>query len=226
MKKLTMAALLAGQIAGAAPPALAADFAEARDQRAGAFAGFRLRLPLDGAERRQVRAGLTLAPALHSRTASGRSVMRIGEGLEFGYRANRPLSVSLRPRPQPAPARRRAERRRRWRHTDRGSGRRRPRTRLCGGLLLVRRSNRLRRRRRVQLGPLRRNVTAWLGRVAAAPRYIPMDLVAIAGLGISWRISRSFMPPAGQFAVIAVKSRSTKARNSPGDRILANRRGG
>ena len=95
MKKLTMAALLAGQIASAAPPAFAADFAEARDRRAGAFAGFRLRLPLDGAERRQVRAGLTLAPALHSRTASGRSVMRIGEGLEFGYRANRPLSVSL-----------------------------------------------------------------------------------------------------------------------------------
>ncbi len=96
MKKMTIAALLAAQLALAAQPAFAADFATTQDQRAGVFAGFRLRVPLDGAPRqRQVRAGLAVAPTLHSRTGNGALRLRIGEGMEFGYRSNRPLSFSL-----------------------------------------------------------------------------------------------------------------------------------
>jgi hypothetical protein len=95
MKKLTIAILLAGQMLGAAQPAFAADFADAQAQRAGAFAGVRLRLPLDGPQRHQVRAGLALAPTLETRRMNGETRTRIGEGLEFGYRASRPLSFSL-----------------------------------------------------------------------------------------------------------------------------------
>jgi hypothetical protein len=95
MKKLTIAALLAGQVAATAQPALAADFAATQEQRAGAFAGFRVRMPLDGPQRRELRAGLTLAPTLQSRAIDGETRTRIGEGLEFGYRSNRPLSFSL-----------------------------------------------------------------------------------------------------------------------------------
>jgi hypothetical protein len=96
MRKVTIAALLAGQLA-AAQPALAADFAAtSQEQRMAAFGGFRLRIPLDGAPRqRQVRAGLTFAPALHSQSGDGAVRMRIGEGVELGYRPGRPLSFSL-----------------------------------------------------------------------------------------------------------------------------------
>jgi len=96
MKKLMIAALVAGQVLTAAQPAFAADFARAEDQRAGAFGGLRLRIPLDGGPReRQIRAGLTLSPTLHSQAGDGATRLRIGEGLEFGYRSNRPLSFSL-----------------------------------------------------------------------------------------------------------------------------------
>jgi hypothetical protein len=92
MKKLTIGALLAGQLLGAAQPALAADLVAQEAPQMGAFAGARLRVPLGGAQRRQVRAGLTIAPTLQSR---GETRGRIGDGLEFGYRSNRPLSFSL-----------------------------------------------------------------------------------------------------------------------------------
>ena len=96
MRKITIAALLAAQLLPAAQPAFAADFATTQDQQAGVFAGLRLRMPLDGAPRqRQVRAGLALAPTLHSRSQNGAVRLRIGEGMEFGYRSNRPLSFSL-----------------------------------------------------------------------------------------------------------------------------------
>lgn len=103
MRKLMIAALLAGQIAGARPAA-AADFADARQERAGAFAGLRLRLPLDGNRReRRIRAGLTVAPTLQSRTIDGETRTRIGEGVEFGYRSGRPISFSIAGRDLQAP---------------------------------------------------------------------------------------------------------------------------
>ena len=95
MRKMTIAALLAAQILGAAQPAFAADFASGQEQRVGGFAGFRLRIALDGPERRQVRAGLALAPTLGIRDFRGATRSRIGEGVEFGYRSGRPLALSI-----------------------------------------------------------------------------------------------------------------------------------
>ena len=96
MKKLTMAALVAGQLSIAAQPALAADLTENRSQQMGAFAGFRMRVPLDGHSRqRQVRAGLAVAPSMHSRAMNGPSRLAIGEGLELGIAGHRPVRLML-----------------------------------------------------------------------------------------------------------------------------------
>lgn len=97
MKRLTMAALLAGQMLAAAPPALAAELTDGRTQEMGAFGGVRLRVPLDGgaAEQRQVRAGLAVAPTLRSRSASGETRTRIGEGLELGFNGDDRVRLSL-----------------------------------------------------------------------------------------------------------------------------------
>lgn len=85
MKTLTIAALVAAQIAAAAP-ARGAEIVSAeaeRSHRTGAFVGARLRLPLDG-EQRRPRATLTAAPTLHSVRPNGETRTRIGQGLEFG----------------------------------------------------------------------------------------------------------------------------------------------
>ena len=96
MKSLMIMALLGGQLAVAAQPALAAEFADARSQEMGAFGGVRLRVPLDGnVQQRRVRAGLTLAPVLHSRTANGEVRMRMGEGLELGVVGRAPVRLAI-----------------------------------------------------------------------------------------------------------------------------------
>lgn len=96
MKKLMIAALVAAQAVTAVQPAIAADAAEIRDIRPGAFAGLRVRVPLDGAARdRQVRAGLTVAPALQTLTADGTARTRIGEGVELGISPSGPAAVTL-----------------------------------------------------------------------------------------------------------------------------------
>jgi hypothetical protein len=96
VKKLTIAALVASQALAAGQPALGADFTIEREVRAGTFAGFSLRVPLGGNPgERRLRAGLTVAPTVHSRTGDGAMRMRLGEGLEFGYRSGRPISFSI-----------------------------------------------------------------------------------------------------------------------------------
>ena len=96
MKRLTLAVLVAGQLLAAAQPAFAAELTEHRTREMGAFAGLRLRMPLDGnVQQRQLRAGLTVAPTMHSRTMNGESRMRIGEGLELGLTGDAPARVSL-----------------------------------------------------------------------------------------------------------------------------------
>lgn len=103
MKKLTIAALLAGQMATAVPPAIAApleDHPSLTDQRRGAFIGARLRIPLDGArDERRLRAGLTLAPTVRTRNADGAGRLRFGEGLELGVAGREPVRLSLAGRP-------------------------------------------------------------------------------------------------------------------------------
>lgn len=96
MKKLTIAAVLAAQMLTAAQPALAADLTDTRAQRTGAFAGFRLRLPLDGeAGRQPIRAGLTVAPTFQTESRSGEVRTRFGEGLELGISGDRPVRLSF-----------------------------------------------------------------------------------------------------------------------------------
>jgi len=96
MKKLTIAALVAGQVLATATPALAADLTSSQEVRGGAFGGLRLRLPLGGDSRgHRVRAGFALAPTVSSRAQDGAVRSRIGEGLEFGYRSGYPVSFSI-----------------------------------------------------------------------------------------------------------------------------------
>ena len=96
MKTMMIAALLAGQLLTAAQPAFGAELTEQRSREMGAFAGLRLRMPLDGDVRqRQLRAGLTLSPTMHSRSSNGESRTRIGEGLELALTGNQPPRLML-----------------------------------------------------------------------------------------------------------------------------------
>src|SRR5687767_14711201 len=96
MNAVVIAALLGGQAMITAQPAVAADLTEARTQQMGAFAGLRMRMPLDGTvQQRRIRAGLTLAPTMHSRSADGALRMRMGEGLELGLAGDEPARLSI-----------------------------------------------------------------------------------------------------------------------------------
>ncbi|TMJ18720.1 MAG: hypothetical protein E6G92_02435 [Alphaproteobacteria bacterium] len=96
MKRSIAAGLVPALLLSAAQPAVAADFAEARDVQAGAFAGVRLRLPLGGDRgRRGVQAGLAVAPAVLSTTMDGRSRRGIAEGIELGLRDREPVALRL-----------------------------------------------------------------------------------------------------------------------------------
>ena len=98
MKAMTMTALIAGQLMASASPALAGSFPPAESHQAGAFGGVRVRLPLDGARsERRVRAGVTLAPTLHSQSVEGgvQRQLRIGEGLELGVTGRDQVRLSL-----------------------------------------------------------------------------------------------------------------------------------
>ena len=95
MNKLVIAALLAGQWSTAAPAA-AAEFDRHAAPQMGAFGGLRVRLPLDGdVQQRQLRAGLALAPTVHSLAINGEARMRMGEGLEVGITGRQPVRVML-----------------------------------------------------------------------------------------------------------------------------------
>jgi hypothetical protein len=96
MRLSSIAALAAAVSMAAAQPVAAAELHETQAQRMGAFAGARLRIPLGGDEgRRQVRAGLTVAPTLHSRSMDGASRLRIGQGVEFGLTGREPVHLSI-----------------------------------------------------------------------------------------------------------------------------------
>jgi len=101
MKKLTMIALVASQLATAAP-AGAAELIDSAGQdttRMGSFAGARIRISLDREPRERVRAGLTIAPTALAVRADGAARRRIGEGVEFGLSDRRGPSLSLSGRP-------------------------------------------------------------------------------------------------------------------------------
>lgn len=95
MKKLLVAALIAGQVATGATPARAADLGRTETQQVGAFGGLSLRVPLGASHDRRVRAGLAFAPVAQSRAQDGAVRTRIGEGLELGIAGDRPLELSF-----------------------------------------------------------------------------------------------------------------------------------
>jgi hypothetical protein len=96
MNKLVIGALLAGQLQLAAQPAFGAQLEPVGDQRMGAFGGLRVRVPFGGvATDRRLRAGLTVAPVLQDRLASGETRLRMGEGVELGLRGREPLRLSI-----------------------------------------------------------------------------------------------------------------------------------
>lgn len=102
MKSMAIAALVAAQIMVSAQPAMAAGFGDdkagASSQQA-AFAGARLRVSLDGKGAKKARAGLTVAPVLHSRQADGSTKIRFGEGVEYGFAGGKKAELSLAGRP-------------------------------------------------------------------------------------------------------------------------------
>ena len=95
MKKLLVAALVAGQIPGGSAAAFAQGYAPVRETETGAFGGVRLRIPFGGNAREPVRAGIAFAPATRTDYQDGRIRTRFGEGVEFGYRTGRPISMSI-----------------------------------------------------------------------------------------------------------------------------------
>jgi hypothetical protein len=102
MKSLTMAALVAAQLSFAAQPAFAADLGDERgtvSARQGAFAGARLRIPLDGAKARKAQAGLTVAPIVQGRRADGSIRTRFGEGMELRLSGDAKPQLALAGRP-------------------------------------------------------------------------------------------------------------------------------
>jgi hypothetical protein len=102
MKRLMIAALLAGQLSMAAQSAAAAELGDARlqdmgrSQQIGTFAGLRMRVALgDDGDRQRLRAGLALAPTVQSAAPRGEVRTRFGEGLELGIVGDSPVRLSL-----------------------------------------------------------------------------------------------------------------------------------
>jgi hypothetical protein len=95
MRKLLIAALVAGQALGGSAPAFAQGFTPAQETQAGVFAGLRFRVPFGGANREPLRAGLAFAPTTRTETQDGRVRSRIGEGFEFGLRGREPMQFSI-----------------------------------------------------------------------------------------------------------------------------------
>lgn len=95
MKKLLVAALVAGQIVGTAAPAFAQSYSAVRETETGAFGGIRVRIPFGGNAREPARAGLAFAPTARTDYQNGRVRTQIGEGLEFGMVGREPMQFSL-----------------------------------------------------------------------------------------------------------------------------------
>ena len=99
MKKLTIAALLAAQLLGAAQPLAAAPLDNDRigmgEQYRGTFIGARFRVPFGGEDAGRPRAALSLTSVEHGRQADGRVRTRFAEGIELGVSPNRPLTLRI-----------------------------------------------------------------------------------------------------------------------------------
>lgn len=105
MRLLTIAALVAAQLAPCATPAMAAELIgepRAGETRVGGFAGARIRIGIGG-QRERVRAGLTVAPSIYG-LERGAVRMRMGEGVAFGMTDGRAPELTLAGRPVAEPS--------------------------------------------------------------------------------------------------------------------------
>ncbi|HEX8526700.1 hypothetical protein [Allosphingosinicella sp.] len=98
MKRLTIAALIAAQLAA---PVAAADLEATRIEgmRMGGFAGARLRISLDFGARERVQAGFALSPTMQVLRSDGSARHMIGEGIELGLSEGRAPGLSIAGRP-------------------------------------------------------------------------------------------------------------------------------
>jgi hypothetical protein len=87
--------LVAGQLAFATTPALAAGLAPGEQTRVGVFTGFQVKLPLGGSRAEAPRASLGIAPLAHGQGFGGTGRTRIGEGLQLSLEPNRPVTLNL-----------------------------------------------------------------------------------------------------------------------------------
>jgi len=94
MRSLMLPLLVAGQLAAAAQPALAAELEPDEQTRVGMFGGVQLRLPIGGDARTQRPSfALGVAPMTRSQRLDGSSRMRIGEGLQLRLRPQEPVEM-------------------------------------------------------------------------------------------------------------------------------------
>jgi hypothetical protein len=95
MNKLVGAALILAQLAAAPAVAATLEPIETVQQRAGAFAGARVRIAFGGREAGQPRLGLGVSPLRTAQGADGRTRTSFAEGLEFGSRAGSAPRLSI-----------------------------------------------------------------------------------------------------------------------------------
>ncbi|MBV8687800.1 MAG: hypothetical protein JOZ90_05745 [Alphaproteobacteria bacterium] len=98
MRKVMIAALIAGQAATVAPAAGAAELGREEvvtGQQRGTFAGARLRVPFGGSEAGRPRAALAFTPIDRTRLSGGGERLRLGEGVELGLKAGEPVKLRL-----------------------------------------------------------------------------------------------------------------------------------
>jgi hypothetical protein len=95
MRSIVFSLLVAGQLAFATTPALAAALAPGEQTRVGIFTGIQVKLPLGGSRGEAPRASLGIAPLAHSQGLDGAGRTRIGEGLQLSLEPNRPVTLNL-----------------------------------------------------------------------------------------------------------------------------------
>lgn len=96
MKTIIAAALIAAQLATAAPASAAEliDSPAFATTRMGTFAGARASVAL-GAKREGARLGIAIAPLRRSQNGEGEARLRFGEGVEFGISGREPAALRL-----------------------------------------------------------------------------------------------------------------------------------
>ena len=96
MRPFVLSLLVAGQLAVAAQPALAAELEPSEQTRVGMFGGVQIRLPIGGNTRAQRPSfALGIAPVSRSQRLDGSSSMRIGEGFQLRLRPQEQVEFRL-----------------------------------------------------------------------------------------------------------------------------------